>query len=163
MPHEIRPTAKINVRLQIVVVLVLRNGFPADDQGDTPDKDYYDLETYINHGGRPSFVRQATYAFVSTTLNSDWNRELTQTLKLNIIDMRYMHWVVFWLERPLVSVISLTKKITPLLPALPISTFGLSKPSSFFQLAHCKPLLFFFLLKCFDFSCSLKSHFSILC
>ena len=52
---------------------IFQNGFQARRQQGTPDETYFDLNHYVHHGGRPlDSTRPATHAFVSTTLNSNW-------------------------------------------------------------------------------------------
>nr|XP_010918334.1 uncharacterized protein LOC105042730 [Elaeis guineensis]XP_029119721.1 uncharacterized protein LOC105042730 [Elaeis guineensis] len=56
---------------------VFQHGFQARRQQGTPDEIYYNLDHYVHHGGRPlDSRRDATHAFVSTTLSSAWHPSL---------------------------------------------------------------------------------------
>ncbi|KAM0894771.1 hypothetical protein ACQ4PT_024239 [Festuca glaucescens] len=53
---------------------VFENCFEARRQRGTPDSTFYNLERYVNSGGRPlDSRRETTHAFVSTTLSSSWH------------------------------------------------------------------------------------------
>lgn len=53
---------------------VFQDGFRARPFQGTPDDTYFNLERYVNSGGRPLDIRRhTTHAFVSTTLNSNWH------------------------------------------------------------------------------------------
>lgn len=54
--------------------IVFQNGFEARRQMNTTDSTYYNLERYVNYGGRPlDTQRPTTHAFISTTLSSQWH------------------------------------------------------------------------------------------
>jgi hypothetical protein len=52
---------------------VFQHGFEARRQENTPDSVFYNLERYVNSGGRPLDIRRdTTHGFVSTTISSSW-------------------------------------------------------------------------------------------
>ncbi|KAH7689142.1 ADP-ribosylation-containing protein [Dioscorea alata] len=64
---------------------VFRNGFQARRQQNTHDNIYYNLNHYVHHGGRPLDTRrEATHAFVSTTLNSNWHPTVNRGVEIDV-------------------------------------------------------------------------------
>ncbi|XVF04043.1 hypothetical protein REPUB_Repub05bG0046800 [Reevesia pubescens] len=53
---------------------IFQNGFEARFQQGTSDDEYYNLDQFVHHGGRPlDSNRPTTRVFVSTTLDSSWH------------------------------------------------------------------------------------------
>ncbi|KAL6647853.1 hypothetical protein ACP70R_015290 [Stipagrostis hirtigluma subsp. patula] len=67
---------------------VFANGFEARRQEGTSDAMYFNLERYVNNGGRPLDTRRdTTHAFVSTTISSHW----TPTVNPGVEDILFRY------------------------------------------------------------------------
>nr|GEV20664.1 putative hemopexin-like domain-containing protein [Tanacetum cinerariifolium] len=64
---------------------VFQHGFEARRQANTRDETYYNLEHYINSGGRPLDTRRdTTHCFISTTISSSWYPKVSSKAVANV-------------------------------------------------------------------------------